>query len=331
MPAKTNRNSMMYKTLFALLLFLSGFYPQCQKNSSSTSTGENLPFWSKKKSNACTGVLENGACKEYPDFYSPTPGRIAVFEDGTFAATSPSKKQVWVYHKSGRIKKIIQLIKRPLALEASPNHRLFIGNTEDQKVDIFTRDGVFVKSFSVGVLFPSDIAVAAELNLVFVTDSKAHKVLAFDLEGGFQYEFGSKGTLNGQFDFPSGIAINRGLTPSRLVVTDFNNRRVQVFSLTGTWVATMETVPGTGGMMGSSSSGRPLGAITDSSGNIFVVDTLYAAVYVFNSSFILQRTISEYGEAAGQLRSPIDIAFADTNTILITNYLNNRIEKINAY
>ena len=60
-----------------------------------------------------------------------------------------------------------------------------------------------------------------------ITESGNHRVSVFDSEGQFVQCFGAKGRDLGMFNTPKGISADS----SRLVVVDYSNKRVQVFSL----------------------------------------------------------------------------------------------------
>ena len=52
-------------------------------------------------------------------------------------------------------------------------------------------------------------------------------------DGTFKCKFGNKGTGNGEFDLPAGVAVD---AQNRIVVVDKDNHRVQVFSCTGNFI-----------------------------------------------------------------------------------------------
>ena len=66
--------------------------------------------------------------------------------------------------------------------------------------------------------------------MFFVSYDSLHCVKAFSDEGQFLYEFGCKGTGDGQLRRPQGLAIDK---LNNLVVCDTDNKRLQVFSLEG--------------------------------------------------------------------------------------------------
>ena len=64
------------------------------------------------------------------------------------------------------------------------------------------------------------------ISSVLVSGGKNHCVSVFTREGKFITSFGKKGSKEGEFDCPSGLAID---SDGVLYVCDFNNRRVQLF------------------------------------------------------------------------------------------------------
>ena len=62
-----------------------------------------------------------------------------------------------------------------------------------------------------------------------VCDSQNHRVQVFELCGKFVTKFGSEGSERGKFQFPRSSAI---LSDGRIVVSDWNNDRIQVFEHT---------------------------------------------------------------------------------------------------
>jgi hypothetical protein len=77
---------------------------------------------------------------------------------------------------------------------------------------------------------------------VSVVDQGNDRVLKFDPQGALVTEWGSSGTGNGQFNDPTGIAVD---TSGNVFVTDFTNNRVQKFDSSGAFVSKWGT-SGTG-------------------------------------------------------------------------------------
>lgn len=72
-------------------------------------------------------------------------------------------------------------------------------------------------------------------SLKITTNKKlfVHVKQVFYPDGTFKFKFGNKGTGNGEFDLPAGVAVD---AQNRIVVVDKDNHRVQVFSCTGNFI-----------------------------------------------------------------------------------------------
>ena len=95
--------------------------------------------------------------------------------------------------------------------------------------------------------------------------------LAQACEGKFVRTWGSRGSGQGQFSIPYGVAVESG----HVYVTDSNNHRIQVFTTAGTFVRTW----------GSDSSGQgqfsyPKGVAVES-GHVYVADRSNHRIQVF--------------------------------------------------
>lgn len=122
-------------------------------------------------------------------------------------------------------------------------HVYVVDNTNDRVVK-FRPNGEVVSKFgsssgSGALMSPLGIAISG--NYIFVTSSENHKVCQYDLNGNFIREWGSEGSGNGQFSYPSGIATIR---KSSVIVGDVNPypvlARIQKFNFNGGYLATIQ-------------------------------------------------------------------------------------------
>ena len=74
---------------------------------------------------------------------------------------------------------------------------------------------------------------------------------------------GGRGAGKGQFDSPTGIAVDRN---GNILVADTGNRRIEKFSPTGSFLSAMGTAPG------QDQSAAPNGIAVDTAGNVYVAD-----------------------------------------------------------
>ncbi|XP_035677239.1 tripartite motif-containing protein 3-like [Branchiostoma floridae] len=107
-------------------------------------------------------------------------------------------------------------------------------------------DGSLVREIGKGYLrYPWFTAVDEPRGLVYVTDHHAlddnNNVLVFDLKGKFQFGFGKKGGKGGEFQNPSGIALDRA---GNVLVVSRLDGRLQVFTPDGRYVKTAVKIRG---------------------------------------------------------------------------------------
>ena len=121
---------------------------------------------------------------------------------------------------------------------------------------------------------------------VYVLDSQHHCISVFRTTGK-ALTIGCKGSKDGKFDSPQGIAIHKDM----LYVTDSGNHRVQMLTLTGVFKC----------KFGTKGSGKrqfdfPSSICVDSDGLIFVSDDGNHRIYIFKPGLILWRVFNIHKE-----------------------------------
>jgi hypothetical protein len=99
----------------------------------------------------------------------------------------------------------------------------------------FDRGGRLEVTFGANVLYcPSGIvSIRRQSGAVVVSDSWLHALLVFDWDGNFQSRIGYKGSEEGLFDRPLGLALGKD---DELYVADSGNHRIQVLSGHGKFI-----------------------------------------------------------------------------------------------
>ena len=97
-------------------------------------------------------------------------------------------------------------------------------------------------------------------NMFLVSDGDNHCIKAFDQSGTFLYKFGKEGYQDGQFKTPYGLLVD---SSNNLLVCDFDNNRVQQFSLDGHFIGKSITRLSNPTAITKASDGRILVASND--------------------------------------------------------------------
>ncbi len=162
----------------------------------------------------------------------PTTGCVFVIDKDArvqrFAASGAFETQ-WRMPKFDRGK--------PTGISVSLDGRIFVADTHENRVAIFSRDGEWLGSFgSYGTepgqfVYPCDIAFG-DGGEIFVSEYGGNdRVQVFDRDGQFLRQFGRPGRGPGEFARPQSIALS--MDGQELFVADSCNHRIQVFSKEG--------------------------------------------------------------------------------------------------
>ena len=168
------------------------------------------------------------------------PAGIAVNQDGDVYITDVFYQRVLVFDRSGKFKfqfgspgSTSGKFQYANDLAVGKNGNVYVSDSNNSRVQVFDPKGHFLYLLGSSGTAKADMAlprgiVADKNDRIFVVDTFGHKVQVFDAQdkGNLLFTFGDKGTDNGQFDYPNGIAIKG----NRFFITDRENNRISVFS-----------------------------------------------------------------------------------------------------
>jgi DNA-binding beta-propeller fold protein YncE len=155
--------------------------------------------------------------------------------------------------------------------------------------------------------------------LVYVVSGT--RIEAFNsANGAFVFQFGGTGTGPGQFQLPSGIAVNNNT--GNVWVTDALLNRVQEFNSNGTFLM----------QFGSTGKGpgflyQPYGIATDIYGNVWVADTGNNRIEEFSAAGTFLQQLGGLGGGNGQFNAPVGVAVDLASNIWVADTGNNRIQQ----
>lgn len=157
---------------------------------------------------------------------------------------------------------------------------------------------------------------------VWVTDFYNDRVQEFTSAGKFIAAYGSKGSGNGQFVDPDGLAINQ--STGNVYVGDCGNSRIEELNSAGEYVRAFGGAGSEPGQMGC-----PSGVKVDASGNVWVVDGQHNRIEEFSATGSFIATYGTKGSGEGQFDDPTDLAFSGSN-IYVVDAGNERIEELSS-
>lgn len=165
---------------------------------------------------------------------------------------------------------------------------------------------------------PTGIACDADNGRLYVVDTAAHDLKVLGRDGGLQKTIGKRGTLDGQFNFPTMLWRS---PQGRLYVTDALNFRVQMLNEAGVALGKF----GRHGD-GSGDSALQKGVATDRYGHIYVVDAVFHAVQVFDEQGRFLLSFGGLGRQPGEFWLPSGIFIGEDDTIYVADSYNQRVQ-----
>ncbi len=244
--------------------------------------------------------------------------------DGTVYVADPGAQAVWIFDpESGASTEVRQAgddtLVSPVAVAVGRERQVFVADSMLGKVWLLDRDGKLVRVIAGdGLKRPAALAYDDATDRLYVADSAGQQVAVYTSNGQRLASWGGRGIADGQFNFPSYLAL---LNSQTVLVTDALNYRVQAFDPQGRFLWKM-------GHQGDSSGdfAAPKGVAADSEGHLYVVDALFETVQIFDREGALLLAFGRHGVLPGQFWLPTGAFIDPRNRIYVADSYNHRIE-----
>nr|XP_033806530.1 tripartite motif-containing protein 3 isoform X3 [Geotrypetes seraphini] len=203
-------------------------------------------------------------------------------------------------------------LQRPTGVTVDKNGDIIVADYDNRWVSIFSPEGKFKNKIGAGRLMgPKGVAIDRNGHII-VVDNKACCVFIFQCNGKLVSRFGSRGVADRQFagtlDGPHFVAVNN---KNEIVVTDFHNHSVKVYSADGEFLFKF----GSHGE-GNGQFNAPTGVAVDSNGNIIVADWGNSRIQVFDSSGSF---LSYINTMADPLYGPQGLALTSDGHVIVAD------------
>lgn len=251
------------------------------------------------------------------------PHSGAVDGSGRILVTDVSRNAVFVFDEAaGRLDlweaaTPTERFVAPVGITAGRNGEVLVSDAELGRVFRLGADGKPRGEFGAGVLQrPAGLARDPGGGRVFVADTRAHDVKVFDDDGNLLETWGRRGEAPGEFNFPTHLTFVNGA----VVVVDTMNARVQVLGRDGR--------PTLGfGQRGRyvGNLARPKGVAADDEGNLYVVESMYDTLLVFDRAGQFLMPLDSAGGAGERFYLPAGVWTDSRNRVFVADMFNGRV------
>ena len=252
------------------------------------------------------------------------PQSGVVDENGRILITDVSRAAVFVFDPgNGRLDvwefaRGFRRFASPTGIALGPAGRVFVADSELREVFVLDATGKGTSLIDSSQLErPNGLAWDPAEGLLYVADTQAHQIKVFDMTGRLVRSIGKRGEGPGEFNFPTFLA----LAGDRLVVSDTMNARVQLIPLNGS--GQPEIVGERGSRIGNLV--RPKGVAVDSENNLYVIESYYDHLLIFDEQARFLLPIGGAGKAAGSFYLPGGVWIDQGNRVFVADTFNGRI------
>lgn len=284
-------------------------------------------FRSRDKSQQTAGTrflrwvvgLGSGGRRRPDTLLRPQSGTVAP--DGTIYVTDAGRGAVFVFdmmlHKLHVWDQADggEAFESPIGISRTTEGELLVADAGLGRIVRLSEQGRPLGSFGEGVLDrPTGLVVSAELT--FVADASNHDLKVFDPAGRLVDRIGLRGSAPGEFNGPTHLA----LAEDRLYVSDTLNARIQVMTTSGD---PLQIVGSRGLYVGNLT--RPKGVAVDSDGHIYVVESYYDHLVIFDEQGRYLLPIGGTGSEVGHYYLPAGAWTDDRDRIFVADMYNGRV------
>ncbi len=252
------------------------------------------------------------------------PQSGAVDEDGRIFVTDTSRQAVLVFdQKAGRLDVWEDAgesrhFVAPTGIALGEAGEIYVADAELGFVTRLDRNGKSVGVIGRGELRrPVGLVFDAATHQLYVADTHAHDIKVFDAAGRLLSTLGRHGDKPGELNYPTFLALAKG----ELYIVDTMNARVQVLDVE---TGQPKRIIGERGMHVGNLV-RPKGVAVDNEGNVYVVESYYDRLLIFNHDGEFLMPIGGMGREAGNFYLPSGVWIDAHNRVFVADMFNGRV------
>jgi sugar lactone lactonase YvrE len=212
-----------------------------------------------------------------------------------------------------------------IGLAVDDTDRLFVSDSTNRRVLVFTPDHKLDTSISQGMQDPGGLAIDNENRFLYVADASLDQVLVYDADPPFKLlrRIGTGGkqhtlTSPGDFAIPTNLALDKD---GNLYVTDTLNNRVEIFDADGNFIRTFGKAGDGPGYFA-----RPKGIAIDADGHVWVADAMQDRIQVFTPEGQLLLYMGGHGNLPGEFSTIAGLTIDKNNRVFTSEQYPGRVQ-----
>lgn len=252
------------------------------------------------------------------------PQSGVVDDSGRIYVTDISRQAVYVFDPKGNRLDIWEGLGSnahfvaPTGIALGEDGDIYVADSDLGIVARLNRKGESLGVIGQGELRrPVGVAYDADTHLLFVADTYGHDIKVYGKDGRLQRTLGHRGDKPGEFNYPTYIALVQG----NLYVSDTMNARVQLLDAE---TGQSKQVIGEFGL-NVGNLVRPKGVAVDSEGNIYVVESYFDRLLVYNKEGQFLMPLGAEGQMIGEFYLPSGVWIDAHNQVFVADMMNGRV------
>ena len=249
-------------------------------------------------------------------------GEIIVTEHDSSCVSifSPTGEKLRSFGSNGSAHKQFN---SPCGVGVDDDGNILVADEDNNHIQKFTSDWKFItatenKRRQLKLSSPLGIAIHPYNKKLYAVDTNNHRIQIFNHDLTFSSSFGSYGSNDGHFNFPSGVAAD---STGNVYVAEFGNHRIQIFTSEGQFLRKFGRYG-----KGNGELKYPIGISIDYDNVVYVTENDNHRVSVFTCEGKFLTSFGSKGSGPGQLTCPRGIAVDENGVVYICDNLNNRLQ-----
>lgn len=257
-----------------------------------------------------------GRDPEAPERWLARPFGVAV-SGGTLYVADPDAPSVLRIDGLAAVRIVCRDLEwsAPMGIAIADDGSLYVADGGSATIVVVQPSGA-CRAIGAGML-ERPVALALDGERILVADPPRHQVVVLSRAGEVLARWGRRGSADGEFHFPTGVA---RAPDGTLLVVDALNFRVARLSGDGAWLGAFGVPGETGGDLA-----RPKAVATDAAGRMYVSDAQRDVVLVFGRDGGFSHAIGASGARPGWLASPAGVA-VEARRVVVADSMNGRIQ-----